>query len=111
MKKVFRLTKSNARYGIYEWQLDGKNLICHEELEEFFDIPDEAKTIYVTVLDKEMPQSYKVKQMGGFFNELKLSIPNKPRKKWLVPIYYSLTRLLEKEGLDNFYVRLHHECD
>jgi len=111
MKKIFRLIKNNDRYDVYEWQLNSESLMCHDGLTEFFHIPKKAKTIYVTISDKEMPQSYKVSQMGGFFSDLELSLPDKPRKIWLVPIYYRLDRLLEEEGLDNFYIRLHHECD
>jgi len=110
MKKVFKLNKG-THWDDDEWQLKGNGLMCHYGLSEFFDIPDKAKTIYVTISNKVMPQSYKAILQGGFFNKLELRIPDKSRKMWSISVYYRLVRLLEEEGLKEFYVRLHHECD
>jgi len=108
MKKVFKLDKG-THWDDDEWQLGGHGLICHYGLTRFFDVPNKAKTIYVTVSDKVMPMSYRAQRVG-FFNEyLRLSLPENPRKMWEVNTYTRLDMFLEYEGLEDFYVRLHHE--
>jgi len=111
MKKVYELTKG-FHNKTKEWKLNGEGLLCDEGLREFFDIPKDATKIYVTLSDKIMPMSYKIDTKTGFFGgivNIRLSLPNNPHEKWIVGTYTRLDMFLDREGLTNFYVRLHHE--
>jgi len=110
MKKIFKLTKG-THHNEDEWQLKDKGFLCSSGLKEFFNISNKAKTLYVTVSDKEMLQSYEVKRMGGMFNELKLNIPDKVNRSWKVCLYTSSDIFLDREGLTDFYISIQYECD
>jgi len=110
MKKVFKLDKG-THHRSPEWQLRGVGLICANGLQEYFDIPNSATKLYVTISDKPLSESYKVDtdMYLGRVDGIYLSIPNKSRKVWDVWTYARLDKFLDDSGLYNFYVSVHYE--
>ena len=109
MKKVFKLTKGK-HINTDEWRLEGEGMICCEGLLEFFTVSKKAHTLYVTVSDKVMPQSYLAEfEDITLFDTLTLSLPHNLRKSWHVDTYLGLDHFLSKEQLSKFYVKMDYE--
>jgi len=112
MKKVIKFKIGKNFRGHKSWKLNGKNMLCHSGVSDYFDIPDDAKILYLTISDKPCEESYMVKIRRNDYREyvygIDLSIPNK-RSTWYETTLHNLDNYLYHLKLDNFYVKAHYE--